>query len=120
MNPLVVTPEDLNIPNLGPREIVSPGTTRDFPEEGTFWHSEGDRILLNDHLGSVQDAMRSDVDPPSIELAGPRREIYFNPADTCVAIVTCGGLCPGINDVIRAIVMQAYYSTPHSGTNRLN
>jgi 6-phosphofructokinase 1 len=104
-----VTTEDLNITNLGPRTITSPGTTRDFPEDGTFWHSDGDRILLDDHLNSVQDAMRSDLDPPSIELAGPRLEIFFNPADTCIAIVTCGGLCPGINDVIRAIVMQAYY-----------
>jgi len=104
-----VTTEDLNITNLGPRTITSPGTTRDFPEGGTFWHTDGDRILLDDHLDSVQNAMRSDVDPPSIELAGPRREIFFNPPETCIAIVTCGGLCPGINDVIRAIVMQAYY-----------
>ena len=53
--------------------------------------------------------MRDGGDPPTLELAGPRHEIFFNPADTCCAIVTCGGLCPGINDVIRAIVMQAYY-----------
>ncbi len=43
------------------------------------------------------------------ELAGPRERIYFNPADTRIAIVTCGGLSPGLNAVIRAIVMESYY-----------
>ena len=46
--------------------------------------------------------------PMSFELAGPRDRIYFDPSKTKCAIVTCGGLCPGINDVIRAIVMTAY------------
>ncbi|KAL3701403.1 hypothetical protein R1sor_019425 [Riccia sorocarpa] len=37
--------------------------------------------------------------------AGPRSKIYFDPADVKAAIVTCGGLCPGLNDVIRQIVL---------------
>jgi 6-phosphofructokinase 1 len=110
MQSSTVNPDDLNIANLGPREIPSPGCTRDFAAEGTSWHSDGDRIALNDHMDSIREAMKIDIDPPSIELAGPRREIYFKPSDTCIAIVTCGGLCPGINDVIRSIVMQAYHA----------
>lgn len=43
------------------------------------------------------------------ELAGPRARLYYDPGKTKCAIVTCGGLCPGINDVIRAIVMQAWH-----------
>ncbi|MGM0423676.1 MAG: ATP-dependent 6-phosphofructokinase [Thermodesulfobacteriota bacterium] len=43
------------------------------------------------------------------EQAGPRKEIYFDPSKTKCAIVTCGGLCPGINDVIRSIVMEAQH-----------
>ncbi len=43
------------------------------------------------------------------EEACPRDKIYFDPSKTKCAIVTCGGLCPGINDVIRAIVMEAYH-----------
>ena len=48
------------------------------------------------------------------EEAGPRQELYFDPGKTKCAIVTCGGLCPGLNDVIRAIVLEAYhaYNTP--------
>jgi 6-phosphofructokinase 1 len=110
MHSASVTPDDLNIANLGPRRFPSPGCSREFAEELGGWHSDGDRILLNDHMDAVREAMRIDIDPPSIELAGPRRDIFFNPPETCIAIVTCGGLCPGINDVIRSIVMQAYYA----------
>lgn len=39
------------------------------------------------------------------EAAGPRKKLYFDPSRAKCAIVTCGGLCPGLNDVIRAIVM---------------
>jgi 6-phosphofructokinase 1 len=109
MHSTSVTTDDLDIANLGPRKFSSPGWQRDFAAEGTGWHCDGDRILLNDHMDAIRAAMKSGVEPPSIELAGPRGEIYFDPADTCCAIVTCGGLCPGINDVIRAIVMQAHY-----------
>ena len=45
----------------------------------------------------------------SFETAGPRPKLYFDPSKTKCAIVTCGGLCPGINDVIRAIVMEAHH-----------
>ncbi|HHC75078.1 MAG TPA: ATP-dependent 6-phosphofructokinase [Thiothrix sp.] len=46
----------------------------------------------------------------SLELTGPRKQIYFNPAKITAAIVTCGGLCPGINAVIRGLVMQLGYN----------
>jgi 6-phosphofructokinase 1 len=44
-----------------------------------------------------------------MEKAGPREKVYFNPSDVHAAVVTCGGLCPGLNDVIRAIVMCLWY-----------
>jgi 6-phosphofructokinase 1 len=40
------------------------------------------------------------------EKAGPREFLYFDPAKTRAAIVTCGGICPGINNVIRALVLE--------------
>jgi len=45
----------------------------------------------------------------TFEAAGPRRKLYFDPSRAKCAIVTCGGLCPGINDVIRALVMEAHH-----------
>ncbi|MDD9951710.1 MAG: ATP-dependent 6-phosphofructokinase [Zetaproteobacteria bacterium] len=48
-------------------------------------------------------------DKRTFELAGPRQLIYFQPEQTRAAIVSCGGLCPGINTVIRTLVMQLHY-----------
>ena len=39
-----------------------------------------------------------------LEKAGPREKIFFNPSHVHAAVITCGGLCPGLNDVIRAVV----------------
>jgi 6-phosphofructokinase 1 len=44
-----------------------------------------------------------------MEAAGPRERIFFDPARIACGIVTCGGLCPGLNDVIRAIVMSLHH-----------
>ena len=38
--------------------------------------------------------------------AGARETIFFNPAEVNVAIVTCGGLCPGLNDVVQGLVRK--------------
>lgn len=48
-------------------------------------------------------------EPIYFEQAGPREKIFFNPKTVVAGIVTCGGLAPGINDVIRAIVMELHY-----------
>ena len=47
--------------------------------------------------------------PMYFERAGAREKLYFDPSKTKAAIVTCGGLCPGLNDVIRSIVMELYH-----------
>jgi 6-phosphofructokinase 1 len=73
-----------------------------------YFMSDGKRVLYDPYLH--HDSSRETGDTPlSIEVAGPRRTIYFDPARTKAAIVTCGGLSPGINDVIRAVVMGLYY-----------
>ncbi|KAG6662123.1 hypothetical protein CIPAW_03G221200 [Carya illinoinensis] len=41
--------------------------------------------------------------------AGPRQKVYFEPDDVHACIVTCGGLCPGLNTVIREIVCGLYH-----------
>jgi 6-phosphofructokinase 1 len=45
----------------------------------------------------------------TLEVAGPRAKIYFNPAHVHAAICTCGGICPGLNNVIRAVVRCFWY-----------
>ena len=46
-----------------------------------------------------------------VHRAGPRKEIYYEPEEVKAAIVTCGGLCPGLNDVIRQVLFFQYYSS---------
>jgi 6-phosphofructokinase 1 len=43
------------------------------------------------------------------ELAGPRTKLFFDPKETCAGIVTCGGLCPGLNDVIRSVFLELHF-----------
>jgi len=47
--------------------------------------------------------------PPAMESAGPRQQLFFDPSALACGIVTCGGLCPGLNDVIRAIVLSLHH-----------
>ena len=44
------------------------------------------------------------------ELAGPRAKLFFDPAKTRAGIVTCGGLCPGMNNVIRALFLELHHT----------
>src|SRR5215813_3397703 len=43
------------------------------------------------------------------ELAGPRAKLFFDPSKSKAAVVTCGGLCPGINNVIRSLFLELYH-----------
>jgi 6-phosphofructokinase 1 len=44
------------------------------------------------------------------ELAGPRAKLFFDLAKTRAGIVTCGGLCPGLNNVIRALFLELHHT----------
>ena len=57
----------------------------------------------------IKDRLSQGDSLPAFELAGPRRKIYFDPSKLRCALVTCGGLCPGLNDIIRSIVLELYF-----------
>ncbi|BDA40893.1 ATP-dependent 6-phosphofructokinase 5, chloroplastic [Coccomyxa sp. Obi] len=63
-------------------------------------------------VGSALNVVETSMDQVCVPLpawairAGARENIYFNPAETNVAIVTCGGLCPGLNDVVQGLVRK--------------
>jgi 6-phosphofructokinase 1 len=67
---------------------------------------ESDRVLLDDTLSAAEARARPIAELPGFEPAGPRRKIFFDPSKTRAAIVTCGGLCPGLNDVIRGLTLE--------------
>ena len=67
---------------------------------------ESDRVLLDDTAEMAVARKCPVAELPSFEPGGPREYIYFDPARTRVGIVTCGGLCPGLNNVIRGLVLE--------------
>jgi len=71
--------------------------------------NDKERVLFDKDLDSFIRFKDEGVIPLSFEKAGPREFIFFDPANTKAAIVTCGGLCPGLNNVIRSIVMELHY-----------
>jgi 6-phosphofructokinase 1 len=93
---------DCTIKSLGHNGLPSPlrhGGGIEAP-----FKTRHNRILYHH---SPEDVAESS-EPISFEEAGPRESIYFDPARTTVGIVTCGGLCPGLNDIIRGIVNQCH------------
>ena len=91
--------EPYAIRTLGPASFAAPAGQ-------PFYVEDGRRVLLN--------AERADGASPgaaedALEMAGPRRRLFFHPAKTRAAVVTCGGLCPGINDVIRGLTMVLWH-----------
>jgi 6-phosphofructokinase 1 len=63
---------------------------------------KGEAIACHDRTKDLTQLERVD-DIEYFELAGPRKKLFFKPEEVTVGIVTCGGLCPGLNDVIRAL-----------------
>ncbi|HEY0794111.1 MAG TPA: ATP-dependent 6-phosphofructokinase [Chthoniobacterales bacterium] len=100
--------------SLGECRFVSPLRHRQYGVEK--WKTERHRILYDDSLEGITGALNRGETPLSFELAGPREHIFFDPPKTTAAIVTCGGLCPGVNDIIRGIVMELY---PRHGVTRI-
>ncbi len=102
--------EDFIVKELGKAAIKSP--LIQFLHNGNIAYDfvkDTDRILYDPSLDSFIENSKSGSLPISFEKAGPKEYLFFEPAKTKVAIVTCGGLCPGLNNVIRSIVNQLYY-----------
>jgi 6-phosphofructokinase 1 len=96
---------DFRIPKLGPARHPSPIS---ISGEGV-WTADDDLVPSHQGLKALFSKIQANEPIEGFEIAGPRAELFFNPADVRAAVVTCGGLCPGLNAVIRAIVMQLYH-----------
>ncbi len=92
---------DLNIERLGWPEIDSP-----LIHSGRHFVDDNEKILLYSHSENLRAYEDSHDKLPMFERAGPRRKIFFEPSKIKCGIVTCGGLCPGLNDVIRTITLS--------------
>jgi 6-phosphofructokinase 1 len=96
---------DFRIAKLGPAEVESP-LVRSFRDTAGFFVEDDDRCLLDTHGHAwSHGTMPMEIDAINLEIAGPREFIYFRPETAKAAIVTCGGVCPGLNNVIRSLVL---------------
>ncbi|SFI34313.1 ATP-dependent 6-phosphofructokinase [Planctomicrobium piriforme] len=107
----------MTINTLGPCLLDSPlAPELEHRRHSVHYVHENDRVLFDDTVQMLVDRGANLADLPGFEPAGPRRKIFFEPASTGVGIVTCGGLCPGLNDVVRGLVMELWF---HYGVRRI-
>ena len=101
---------DFSIEQLGPYKVHSPIELS--TKHGDFRANYvKDSSFVRYAVNVFEDSPKEDdLDVSNLmQKAGPREYIYFNPAHVNAGICTCGGLCPGLNDVIRAVVRCLYY-----------
>ena len=87
---------DLTVSRLGQCRIPSPMSYVQFV-------SDDKHVLYHADCSIIKDFLEKDKLPPCFEMAGPREKIYFDPSKVKAGIVTCGGLCPGLNSQIMII-----------------
>lgn len=100
---------DFTIERLGECRFPSPMQVVRFS-------GDGERLLYHSNYEALLPFIKAGVEPPSMELAGPRQKIFFDPKSIACGIVSCGGLCPGINNVIRAVTISLYH---HYGVRKI-
>ncbi len=96
------SPLKLDISSLGECRFPSPVLNQAFVKEE-------ERALYPSTLSEMNALLGVSRHLPGFELGGARARIYFDPSRLNCGIVTCGGLCPGLNDVIRAVVLSLYH-----------
>lgn len=104
------------IRTLGPCRIESPLSRRAHAEgEEPRYVGDDARVLYDDMQDAMLESVAQGGPLPGFELAGAREDIYFDPTKLRVGIVTCGGLCPGLNNVIAGLVqeLKALYGVKH-------
>ncbi len=102
--------EQFQIKSLGTPKVKSPLLETPRTQSPVYkFIDETDRVLYDSSLKRHKENAASKHEPISFEKAGPHEMLYFSPARTKVGIVTCGGLCPGLNDVIRSIVNHLWH-----------
>ncbi|MGI9548322.1 MAG: ATP-dependent 6-phosphofructokinase [Flavobacteriaceae bacterium] len=97
---------DLSIEKVGESMISSPLKEKN---KAVQFVTDDRKVLFEIFTEDSNKYSQGVPEQPTTEVAGPREKIYFDPATSKAAIVTCGGLCPGINDVIRAIFISLFY-----------
>jgi 6-phosphofructokinase 1 len=94
-------------------EAIPDRLTADVPsplrDSGLRLYDETDGLVVARTMDDLRATLDAGLEPAAFRLAGPRPMLAFRPERLCAGIVTCGGLCPGLNDVIRSIVLTLHH-----------
>jgi len=103
----MLKPSDTQVSSLGRAALLSPLNLSTVAGDGLGnYVPEAARIRMQVEVHSGRDAP-ADV---YFEKAGPRENVFFDPSRTRAAIVTCGGLCPGLNNVVRSAFLELHFN----------
>jgi 6-phosphofructokinase 1 len=91
---------DLVVATVGPATWPSP-----LVQRGTSFVDDDHGVLCSSDTRKLSPFVEAGLVPPAFQEAGPRRLLAFDPGDVTAAMVTCGGLCPGLNDVMRSLTL---------------
>ena len=98
--PDLPAPDDLTVASVGPTMWPSP-----LLQRLAQFVDDGPAVLCSSDTRNLAPYLENGRPPPAFEEAGPRRRLAFEPDDVTAAMVTCGGLCPGLNDVLRSLTL---------------
>ena len=102
---------DFEIQQLGEATWTNPSSQEIFVDDS-------EKIVFSSQLKNLNYQLKACEQLPAFEKAGARTKIFHNPASPRAAIITCGGLCPGLNNVIKGLVNvleQDYKGKRHFG-----
>lgn len=97
------------IATLGEAKIPSPAKMDPNSKQSQRFIPDDEGVLIDVAMSSIRESLKNGQPGPFFELAGPREKIYFDPSKLRCGIVTCGGLCPGLNDIIRSVVLELHF-----------
>ncbi len=99
--------KDFAISNLGKAQLPSPLADAAFQDDSRV-------VPYSTDVAELEACVKAGKEIPGFEIAGPRAKIFHDPAWTRAAILTAGGLCPGLNDVIKFITidLMEHYHVP--------
>jgi hypothetical protein len=89
-------------------DLMGSGTIFSSPT-GSAVSSAGTNSVANPLLAPSASSAVNYNEAARVQLAGPRKKIYFCPKTVVAGMVTCGGVCPGLNNVVRALVHVLYH-----------
>jgi 6-phosphofructokinase 1 len=93
---------DFEVAKLGECRVPS-------PMSGVCFIETDEDVLYHSSSQAMRSYIEAGIEPPGFEVAGPRCSIYFDPSKLKAGVVTCGGLCQGLNDAVRAIVFSLFH-----------